>query len=106
MSQHIELARFTVKPEVVEEFLARRPAMLDTMRRRYPGFASAHLARLDGDTWVDVLFWDDIEQCHLAMAEVADIPDIAEWLALIDEVVSMEEAPLVEPIAADAGAAR
>ena len=106
MSQFLELSRFTVKPENVDEFLTRRPAVLDVIRRRYPGFVSAYLARLEGDMWVDVAFWESIEQCEVAMDEVPSIPEVASWLALIGEDVSMEQAEVVQPFPAVAAATR
>ena len=106
MSQFLELSRFTVKPESVEEFLAKRPGVLDVIRRRYPGFVSAHLARLEGDTWVDVAFWENSEQCQVAMEEVPTIPEVAAWLALIGEDVSMEQAEVVQSFPAIASVTR
>lgn len=91
----MELARFTVDPADVDAMLAARPAMLDALRERFPGFRSLRLVRLDERTWLDVVVWASRADADDAAAKVGDVPECRAAFAFIKEVVSMEHAEIV-----------
>jgi hypothetical protein len=88
----IEIARFTAKPGAEPEMLAERPALVAAMRRRFPSYRHAYLAKLDDGTWMDVVVWADRAEAEAAGEEAYDYPEIAEWFRHIDEVTSFEYA--------------
>jgi hypothetical protein len=50
----IELARFRIEDAAVDRLVAERPAMVEAMRRRFPGCPAAYLTREDDGGWLDV----------------------------------------------------
>ena len=59
MEEVIELARFRVKPEEEQAFLADREAMRESATRRLPGLLRIDLAKLDDGEWIDIVLWKD-----------------------------------------------
>ncbi|MBP2704333.1 hypothetical protein JOL79_10965 [Microbispora sp. RL4-1S] len=92
----VELTRFHVVPEQVERLLAARPAMLADFRTDRSGFLDAHLVRLPGDQWLDIVRWRTSEDFATSRAKGANLPGIRAFFAAIDHVVSAEEGTAVE----------
>ncbi|MGW0997733.1 alpha/beta hydrolase [Streptomyces sp. NPDC002523] len=86
----IEMTTFQVRPDKVSDMLAARPGMLAAFREGRRGFVSARLARVDEDTWLDLVEWTDDAAWDESRARGADRPEIAEFFATIDTVVSSE----------------
>lgn len=93
----LEIVRFTVPADRVEEMHARRPAM-EAAVIALPGCRSAVLARQDDGTYVDVVAWETREQA-LAVAEAMQTGQLPEpvmaWVATLGEVLSLEHADVV-----------
>jgi quinol monooxygenase YgiN len=78
----LRLTRFKTDPADAEEMLARRGALIDAVRRAYPGLLQAQLARTDDQTWVDAWRWDSRAHAESAIANVSTIPEAAAAFSL------------------------
>lgn len=92
----LELARFTMDPKNEAALLRRRPALVDALRDACPGFVSARLTRLDERTWLDVVEWGSREEAEAAQEIVQGVPAAVDFFALIDQVLAMEHAEVVD----------
>ncbi|GAB2678394.1 hypothetical protein GCM10009743_63290 [Kribbella swartbergensis] len=90
----IELTRFRVRPEKVEELLAARPDMLKEFAADRAGFLGARLIRLPDDEWLDVVEWASPEDYAASRAKGPNLPGIARFFAAIDSLVTAEEGTL------------
>lgn len=86
----IELTTFVVAPEQTATMLAARPGMLRAFREDRRGFVSARLIRLGSDTWLDLVEWTDDSAWDASKEKGANLPEIAEFFATIDRLVSSE----------------
>ena len=96
--QALELVRCTVKPGAEDAFVRARPKAIEALRARCPGLVDGHLARVDDTTWVDVLVWESREQALAAAEKAPQVPEVAEWFGVIDEVLAMEHAEVVHAV--------
>jgi mannose-6-phosphate isomerase-like protein (cupin superfamily)/quinol monooxygenase YgiN len=87
----VELVRFRVAPEGTDALLEARPAMLEAFRADREGFLGARLARLSEDEWLDIVDWRSPEDFAASRAKGANLPGIAAFFAVIDELISSEE---------------
>lgn len=87
----IELTRFKVHPDRVDDLLAARPAMLADFQADRAGFLNARLIRLPDDEWLDIVEWRTSEDFAASRAKGANLPGIAAFFAAIAELVSAEE---------------
>lgn len=95
MAQVIEMVRFTVKPGEEQVLVDERPAMLFALAANFAGMIDARLAKLDGETWVDLVTWESREQALAAADGAGRIPEVASWFSHIGEVHAMEHADVV-----------
>jgi acetyl esterase/lipase len=86
----IELTTFVVAPEQTATMLAARPGMLRAFREDRRGFVSARLIRLGSGTWLDLVEWTDDSAWDASKEKGANRPEIAEFFATIDRLVSSE----------------
>ncbi|WP_214318990.1 antibiotic biosynthesis monooxygenase [Nonomuraea sediminis] len=91
MSRTVELTRFRVSPERADLLPAARERMIADFRADRTGFLGARLVRLPGDEWLDIVEWRSSEDFAASRAKGANLPGIAAFFALIDELVSAEE---------------
>jgi quinol monooxygenase YgiN len=92
----IELTRFRVKPDKVDELLAARPAMLEDFRADRSGFVYARLVRLPNDEWLDIVTWATAEDFATSRAKGPNLPGIQAFFDAIDGLVSAEEGTLAD----------
>jgi len=92
----VELARFRVRPEQVEELLAARPDMLEDFAADRAGFLSARLVRLPNDEWLDIVEWSTPEDLATSREKGPNLPGIARFFAAIDSLVTAEEGTLAD----------
>jgi heme-degrading monooxygenase HmoA len=81
----VELSYFRARPDHVRALAARRAPLLRTLRRRYRGFRSAHLARVGSDEWIDVSLWETRQDAEVAAREVFELEEMADWRAQVHE---------------------
>jgi hypothetical protein len=103
----LELVVFKLNEGVSrEQFLATNDAVSAWIREQ-PGFISHELMYdAEGDRWIEVAWWQTMEQAHAA-AELAMTSDsCAPMFALIDMKSSLmlHGVPAITPVYADAGA--
>jgi quinol monooxygenase YgiN len=91
----LRLTRFKTEPADAEEMLARRNALVDAVRRGFPGLVHAELARIDDQTWMDAWRWESRANAEAALASVADIPEAAAAFSLTRDATA-EFADLVD----------
>jgi hypothetical protein len=59
--------------------LAERPAMIEALRRAFPGLRAAWLTRRDDGSWLDVILWSTRAEAEAAAEHVADVPEAKAW---------------------------
>ncbi|MFG1818847.1 antibiotic biosynthesis monooxygenase [Kribbella sp. NPDC049174] len=92
----VELTRFRVRPEQVEELLAARPDMLKDFAADRAGFLGARLVRLPNDEWLDIVEWAGPEDFAVSREKGPNHPGIARFFAAIDSLVTAEEGTLAD----------
>jgi quinol monooxygenase YgiN len=92
----VELTRFRVRPEQVEELLAARPEMVKDFAADRAGFLGARLVRLPDDEWLDIVEWAAPENFAASREKGPNLPGIARFFAAIDSLVTAEEGTLVD----------
>jgi quinol monooxygenase YgiN len=81
----IELARFKIHEGAEPQLLAERPAMVDALRRRFPGCLAAYLTREDDGGWLDVVLWRSRAEAEEAARAINSVPECAAWFRHIAE---------------------
>jgi hypothetical protein len=80
----MELARFRIH-DGPGRLVAARPAMVEALRRRFPGCLAAYLTKEDDGGWLDLLLWRSRAEAEEAAQEVNSVPECAAWFAHISE---------------------
>ena len=91
----IELARFRVFEGAEPQLLAERPAMVDALRRRFPGCLAAYLTKEDDGGWLDVVLWRSRAEAEEAAKAVNSVPECAAWFRHIAESDGLRHADVV-----------
>jgi hypothetical protein len=81
----IELARFRVHEGAEPQLLAERPAMLEALRRRFPGCLAAYLTKEDDGVWLDIVLWRSRAEAEEAAQAIESVPEAAAWFRHIAE---------------------
>lgn len=97
MGSTIELVRFTVSDERVQEMLDARRRMIDEFRAERVGFVDSRLIALPDGQWLDVIEWRTSADLDTSRARGADLPGFAAFLATVDTVVADERGDLSGP---------
>lgn len=84
----LRLTRFTADPTNVEEMLAKRAALIAAVRDAHPGLTEARLARLDGDTWLDIWRWDGPGSMRAALEAAPSIPEAAAAFSVVTDTTA------------------
>jgi hypothetical protein len=84
----IRIHRYAVDPENLDEFIARRTALIAAMRERHPGLTETRLIRLEDATYVDTWRWASAEQMQAAFASVPDMPEVPATMSLTRDASS------------------
>jgi quinol monooxygenase YgiN len=92
----VELVRFRVRPDQVEELLAARPDMLKDFAADRAGFLSARLVRLPNDEWLDIVEWVTPDDYAASRDKGPNLPGIARFFAAIDSLITAEEGILAD----------
>jgi hypothetical protein len=91
----IRITRFTADPADAEFVLDRRAALIDAVRRTFPGLTATHLARLDDKSWVDVWRWDSAASLRAAADGAHGLPETEAAFSLVRDI-SAETAEVVD----------
>jgi hypothetical protein len=78
----VRIHRYAVDPTDLDEFLARRAALIDAIRAGYSGLAEARLIRLEDGTYVDSWRWDSPEEQRAAGPAAREIPEAGGAMSL------------------------
>ena len=101
----LELVVFKLKPGVTrEEFLATNDAVSNWAKQQ-PGFLSREQAYdAQGDRWIDVLWWNTIEDAQAASERAMTSESCAPMFALIDDdaTLMLHADQVIAPVHADA----
>ncbi|ALG08762.1 antibiotic biosynthesis monooxygenase [Kibdelosporangium phytohabitans] len=96
MSTTVELTRFRVAPERVEQLLTSRAAMLADFKADRAGFLGARLVRLPDGEWLDIVEWRSSADFAESSAKGANLPGIKAFFESIESLVSAEEGTLAD----------
>jgi heme-degrading monooxygenase HmoA len=97
----MELARFTVHEGAEGRLVAERPAMVDALRRRFPGCLAAYLTREEDGGWLDVILWRSRAEAEEAAQAVNSVPECAAWFRHISESGGLRHVEVVAAWAAN-----
>jgi len=86
----IELTRFRVAADKVDQLLAARPQMIEDFRADREGFVDARLVRLSDDQWLDIVTWESERDFAASRAKAANLSGIKTFFDSIDEIISAE----------------
>ncbi|QKV76196.1 antibiotic biosynthesis monooxygenase [Amycolatopsis sp. Hca4] len=96
MTMTIELARFKVAEGAVAQLVAERPAMVEAMRRRFPGCLAAYLTREDDGGWLDIVLWRSRAEAEEAARLIDTVPECAAWFRHIAESAGLRHVEVVD----------
>lgn len=92
----LELVQFTVDPDNEAAMLAAHPRAVDAIRSECPGLIDARLFRgEEPGTWIDVWFWETLEQAKAAAQIAMGLPEPAAFSAFISALPTMIHGTLV-----------
>lgn len=91
MTTTVELTRFRVAPDKVDQLLASRQAMIADFKADRAGFLSARLVRLPDNEWLDIVEWRSSADFAASRAKGANLPGIKAFFESIESLVSAEE---------------
>lgn len=100
MTTHfVHVFRATVDPANVERLLEVRPKAIAQAQAVCPALVRAELARLDEQTWLDILVWSAADGAEQLMARAGEAPLLGEMHGLIGEVLAEDLAEIRESTA-------
>lgn len=76
---HFELIEGANPDDFLRETLA-----VDSILEGYDGFVARHLARNDDGSWVEVVYWETLEDGEAALPRFVEDPRTKGFLALVD----------------------
>jgi len=88
MATTLEFVQLTVKQGAEQEFVQLRP-VVERALATMPGFRDAELVRLEDGSWLDLVHWDSRDAATAAAQKIAQLPEVAPWLQLIEQVTVM-----------------
>jgi hypothetical protein len=78
----IRIHRYAVDAENVDEFLARRAALIERMREEHRGLMETRLIRLEDGMFIDTWRWASPEEMRAAFASVPSMPEVPAAMSL------------------------
>ncbi len=97
----LELVVFQLKPGATREQLLATNDALSSWAREQPGFISREQAYdAAGDRWIDMLWWETIEDARAASEAALSSEACAPMFALIDEqsTLMLHADPVIAPV--------
>lgn len=81
----VEIVTFTVPAGNADAFVVADAAVGRAYVSKQPGFVSRETARGDGEDWMVIVHWEDLESAESSMARYQSAPEAAGQLALMDQ---------------------
>jgi hypothetical protein len=78
----IRVHRYTVDAENIDEFIARRAALIEAMREKHPGLTETRLIRLEDGSFIDTWRWASPGEMRAAFASVPLMPEVPAAMSL------------------------
>lgn len=93
----IRTTRFEVAPADAEEMIARRNALVEAVRKAFPGLTEARLARIGERVWTDSWRWESAASMEAALQAAATgaLPEAGPAFALAGNAAA-ESAEIVD----------
>jgi hypothetical protein len=91
----IRIHRYAVDPADEDEFLARRTALIASMRERHPDLTETRLIRLEDGAFIDTWRWASAESMRAAFGSVPTIPEVPAAMSLTRDA-SNEDGEVVD----------
>lgn len=80
----LELAIGEVKPGVSRAEYLQAASAVETDLRQMPGFRSRTLLAGEGGLWVDLVYWDSLEEALQAAQAFTEIPSALPMIAMLN----------------------
>ncbi|MCH8487325.1 MAG: hypothetical protein LAT75_10715 [Candidatus Cyclonatronum sp.] len=81
----IELVTFNTKPEFDQREVKASLESLNAIVSTYKGFISRQLARNEDGKWMDLVFWESMEDAHAAAEAIMKLEAAQMAFRVIDE---------------------
>ena len=81
----LELACFRAHPKHVDILAGRGGPLTAALRLHFPGLRKMRFARVGDGRWLQLGFWDSRKGAEAAACGMADLPEMRDWLAQVDE---------------------
>ncbi len=100
MSGTIEMVSFKLNTDASEQAFLDSNQALEAWVVKQPGFQYRALSKQEDGTWVDLVFWESLEQAQQAGAAFMAAAELKAMLAFIDkDSVSMQHMPVLACVA-------
>jgi hypothetical protein len=81
----LELACFRASAQHAAALTQCGGPLARALRKRFPDLRRLHLTRVGDGRWLQLGFWETREGAEAAANEMYDLPEMADWLAQVDE---------------------
>ncbi len=85
MDQAIEVVIFRAKPGITSEQMKNAALAVTPELAALPGFLSREFGLSEGDQYIDIVHWRNLESAKKAAEKVMNIPICSEFFSLIDQ---------------------
>jgi hypothetical protein len=82
----LRFARFTTDPDRADEMLAKRAALISTIKAQFPALTDTCLARVDQSTWIDTWRWESLAEAESAIGRAPSIPEAGAAFAVTSDM--------------------
>jgi ribulose-5-phosphate 4-epimerase/fuculose-1-phosphate aldolase len=99
MKPIFEIYRARIDPANVDRLMEIRAAAVAEFQEQMPELLQAHLVRLEGDVWLDVLLWSEPVDDERISKAASAAPISVEMHALITDVLAHDRGEIVHSTA-------
>lgn len=97
----LEKVSFQLNPGVSDEEFVQASRAIDSWVQPQPGFEYRALAKQSDGTWLDLVFWRDMDSAAQAGEQFKQASELGSVMALIDKTsVDVQHAPVLSQLAA------
>ncbi len=82
----LRFAHFTTDPDRTDEMLAKRAALVATIKEQFPALTETRLARVDQSTWIDTWRWESLAEAETAISRAPSIPEAGAAFAVTSDM--------------------